>query len=201
MEKHLHVVVAIILTFTLHGCGSPKLEPIGKGTILAFGDSLTVGVGTTEENSYPSVLTELTGLNVINSGVSGETTDQGLKRLPIEIDRTNPDLIILIEGGNDILRNRSQSEVKGNIKRMIELAQSQDIPVILIGVPQKALFSDSAPIYEELAEHFKLVFDGTLIASLQRSVSLKSDQVHFNKKGYRRMAESIYDLLVENGAL
>lgn len=201
MNRCLYTVAVITLTLILHGCGSSKLEPIGRGTILAFGDSLTAGVGVSKENSYPTVLAELTGINVINSGVSGETADQGLKRLPFEIDRTNPDLIILIEGGNDILRNRSQSEIKDDIKRMIELAQSQDIQLVLIGVPQKALFSNSAPMYEELAEQFQLAFDGTLIANLLRSPSLKSDQIHFNEKGYRKMAESIHDLLVENGAL
>ena len=198
----LQVVAAILVTVVLNGCSPPKLDPIADGgTILAFGDSLTVGLGTTETSSYPAVLADLTGLNVINSGVSGETTDRGLKRLPQELDRADPDLLILIEGGNDILQNRSLSEIKANIKGMIELAKSRGIPVVLIGVPQKTLFSDSAPLYEELAEHFQLVFDGALIADLQRSPSLKSDHVHFNKKGYRKMAESIYELLADNGAL
>jgi lysophospholipase L1-like esterase len=158
-------------------------------------------VGTTVTHSYPAVLADLSGLNVINSGVSGETTDRGLKRLPQELDRAIPDLLILIEGGNDILQNRSLSTVKKNLKAMIELAESRGVPVVLIGVPKKALFSDSAPLYDELAEDFQLVFDGDLIAELQRSPSLKSDRVHFNEKGYRRMAESIYRLLRENGAL
>ncbi len=72
---------------------------------------------------------------------------------------------------------------------------------MLIGIPQKGLFSNSAPLYEELADNFQLVFDGTLIGDLQRSPSLKSDHVHFNEKGYRKMAESIYKLLREHGAL
>lgn len=197
----LSIVAVILVTLMLHGCGSPKLEPIDGGAILAFGDSLTAGVGVSKENSYPSVLAELSGLNVINAGVPGETTDQGLKRLPIVLDRTNPALIILIEGGNDILQNRSQSEIKNNLKKMIELAQRRDIQVVLIGVPRKALFSDSAPLYETLAENYKLVFDDALIAELERSPSLKSDQVHFNATGYRKMARSIYELLVENGAV
>ncbi|MCW8996080.1 MAG: GDSL-type esterase/lipase family protein, partial [Psychromonas sp.] len=189
-------------TLLLNACDAPKLKTIAKGgTILAFGDSLTLGVGTTKFKSYPAVLAELSGLNVINAGVSGETTDRGLKRLPMELERTFPDLIILIEGGNDILKNRSQSAIKQNLKRMIEIAESRGIPVVLIGVPKKSLFSDSAPLYEELAEHFKLVYDGELIADLLRSPSLKSDPIHFNEKGYQKMAESIYTLLENNGAL
>lgn len=202
LNRYLQVVATGIVTVMLNGCSPDKLDPIENGgTILAFGDSLTAGLGAAKTSSYPAVLVDLTGLNVINAGVSGETTDEGLERLPQEFDRTDPDLLILIEGGNDILQNRSHSEIKGNIEAMIELANSRGIPVVLIGVPQKALFSNSAPLYEELAEQYQLVFDGDLIADLQRSPSLKSDRVHFNEKGYRRMAESIYNLLGENGAL
>ena len=82
INRYLQVVSAILVTVVLNGCSPPKLDPIAdEGTILAFGDNLTVGLGTTETSSYLAVLADLTGLNVINSGVSGETTDRGLKRL------------------------------------------------------------------------------------------------------------------------
>jgi lysophospholipase L1-like esterase len=186
----------------LLGCRESTLQPIPEdGTILAFGDSLTVGVGTTDENSYPAVLAELTGLTVINAGVSGETTDEGAGRLTQELDDSSPDLVIILEGGNDFLQNRDPSATKTNIQSMIETAKSRDVQVVLIGVPQKKLFSNSAPLYKELADEFQLVFDGTLLAGLMRSPALKSDYIHLNEKGYRKMAESIYKLLKENGAL
>ena len=202
INKIVPAVAIVLLLLVLSGCSPSKLELIPKnGTILAFGDSLTVGIGAAKANSYPSVLAELTGLTVINSGVSGETTDNGLKRLRDVLDNTNPDLLVLLEGGNDILRNRNLSETKANLAAMIELAQSQGIPVVLIGVPQKALFSNSAPLYGELADKYQLVFDDSLIAKLQRSPSLKSDHIHFNDEGYRKMASDIVELLKDNGAL
>ena len=203
ISKQFKVLVTVcIVALLVTSCGGKKLDVIASdGTILAFGDSLTVGVGTSIENSYPTILAQLTGLTVINSGISGETTDRGLERLPAELDRTQPDLMILIEGGNDILRNKSKSQLKANLKGMIEQANIRSIPVVLIGIPEKSLFSDSAPLYEELAEEFDLVFDDSLIGGLQRSPSMKSDIVHFNKQGYRKMAESIYELLDDSGAL
>jgi acyl-CoA thioesterase-1 len=184
------------------GCSSPDLEPLpADGRILAFGDSLTFGVGVAKTESYPAVLAELTGLEVINSGVSGETTDRALLRLKGELDRTRPSLLILAEGGNDILQNRNLAETKLNLAAMIELAANQSVPVVLIGIPEKKLFSSSAPLYEELAIENQLVFDGRLIASLLRTPSYKSDRVHFNEQGYRQMAESIYELLLESGAI
>ncbi len=202
MSNFLIRLFIIVAVTALTACGSPKLNPINNNSIiLAFGDSLTQGVGVKTENSYPKILSELSGLNVINSGVSGETTDIGLNRLPTELEKYNPSLLLLLEGGNDILRNRDHSQIKMNLNNMIMVAKNHGVQVVLIGVPEKKLFSSSASIYRELAEEHDLVFEGELIGSLMRSPSMKSDSIHFNKSGYQKLAESIYELLKENGAL
>jgi acyl-CoA thioesterase I len=195
-------VLWVFLLVVLAGCSSPDLEPLQPGSrVLAFGDSLTYGVGTTRENSYPAVLSQLAGLEVVNAGVSGETTAGGLARLGRELDESQPELLILLQGGNDILRNLDLAQTKANLAAMIELAAHRNIAVVLLGVPEKKLFSSAAPIYGELAEEHQLVFDGSLVASLLRSPSYKSDPVHLNAEGYRKMAESIHELLQDSGAL
>lgn len=196
------VPLLLLVLAALAGCGSPQLESLpADGRILAFGDSLTRGVGTSEKNSYPAVLSELSGLEVINAGVSGETTAGGRARLERVLDERRPDLLILLQGGNDILQNQSPVATKTNLEAMIALARSRGVDVVLLGVPEKKLFSSAAPLYEELAAEYGLVFDGTLVASLLRTPSYKSDPVHLNAMGYREMAESIYALLVDSGAL
>ena len=186
----------------LAGCGPSKLEPLSSDSvILAFGDSLTAGVGTEKVYSYPSVLERLSGITVINAGISGETTAEGLRRFSSVLNQHSPDLLILIEGGNDILRNNNKAETKQNLEQMIQLAMARNIQVVLLGVPEKSLFSSSASFYTELAEKYDLVFDGQIIGSLMRSPSKKSDAVHFNREGYYEMAQTIYDLLQDNGAL
>ncbi len=197
--KNVAILAACIF---LQSCGQPKLTPLPEdATILAFGDSLTSGVGTEESKSYPRVLAELSGMRVVNAGVSGEVTEQGLKRLPETMDQTMPDLLILLEGGNDILRNKDLELTKRNLAAMIELAQSRGVDVVLIGVPAKTLFSDVASFYTELAEQYQLVLEDELIATLLRQRKYKSDAIHFNEQGYRRMAKAIHGLLIENGAL
>lgn len=196
------IYLQLLCVVTLASCGPVNLAPIPiDGTILAFGDSLTVGVGAEKSKSYPAVLAQLSGRHVINAGASGETTAQGLERLSGILDQSTPDLLILLEGGNDILRNQDLARTKQNLAEMIELAQSYGAVVVLIGVPEKRLFSDAAPLYEELAKEYGLVFEGELIASLLREPQYKSDMVHFNAQGYRQLAESIYQSLVERGAL
>ena len=76
------------------------------------------------------------------------------------------------------MRNRNHSAIKDNLKKMIELAKSQDIQVVLIGVPQKAIFSNSASFYEELADEFQLVFDGKLI--MKQAIMTAPKVIEFN---------------------
>jgi acyl-CoA thioesterase-1 len=172
-----------------------------NATILSFGDSLTSGVGVRTPDSYPSVLAKLTGLNVVNAGIPGELTQEGLGRLPGLLDDISPSLLILVEGGNDILKGYDLTRTRANLANMIREAQERYIPVVLLGVPERSLFSSSAPFYSELAEEYQVVFDDDLLAGLLKSTAYKSDAVHFNEAGYRVMAEGIYDLLVESGAL
>ncbi|PID33866.1 MAG: arylesterase [Thiotrichales bacterium] len=195
--------VFLLIPLLLQACSDEKrLNRLSEsGVILAFGDSLTSGVGVSSENSYPSVLAKLTGKKVVNAGVSGELTQEGLKRLAKVIDDTNPELLILLEGGNDILRNRNLSETKNNLAEMIRLAKGQGVQVVLIGVPKKQLFSDTAPLYIELAEEHKIPLEAELISTLLRRPKFKSDTVHFNNVGYQKMAEEIQQFLKENGAL
>ena len=199
---HKQIALILLGVLMLQSCGQSKLTPIPpQGTILAFGDSLTAGVGVEPPQSYPSVLSELSGRQVINAGVSGEVTAAGLERLPEVLDQTKPTVLILLEGGNDILRNQDLEATKQNLAAMIELAQERDVEVVLVGVPAKSLFSDVMPFYKELAKDYKLAFEDDLVASLLRQSDYKSDEIHLNEQGYRVMAESIHELLVDEGAL
>ncbi|GAB1267169.1 arylesterase [Aurantivibrio infirmus] len=196
-------VFSLLLSFTillLGGCGGNDLPKLDQGAlVLAFGDSLTYGYGAELSESYPAVLAGLCSCEVINAGISGETTEEGLERFVDVLDQHQPSLLILMEGGNDILRNNTAS-TKANLSKMIEISQLNNISVVLIGVPEKNLFSKSAPLYRELAEEYELVFEDELLSTLLKNPRYKSDSVHLNREGYARFAENIFDLLKTNGA-
>ncbi|OEU72651.1 MAG: arylesterase [Desulfuromonadales bacterium C00003068] len=192
----------MIVAFSLTSCEQRTITRIpNDGVILAFGDSLTVGVGTPPTTDYPTVLAKLSGRMVINSGVSGEVTAQGLFRLPEVIEQTDPQLIILLEGGNDILRNKDHRQIKQNLAAMIEYAQQNHIDVVLVGVPAKNILFSVAPFYNELAEEYSLVYAEDLLSNLLRNPRYKSDAIHLNQQGYGILAESIHELLISRGAL
>jgi acyl-CoA thioesterase-1 len=195
----LKPILLLIGTIQLSSCSqNTAFDLASDSVILAFGDSLTAGVGVNKKHSYPQKLAQLSGLRVVNSGVSGETTAQGLKRFNRVLEQFVPNLIILLEGGNDILRNIPVAQTKSNLKKMLEIAQEKKIPVILIGVPRKNLFSNSADLYFELADEHRLVLEEEIIGELIKDVSMKSDAVHFNALGYQKLAERVYQLIIDN---
>lgn len=198
----VRILPVVLLAAVLLGCSRAELSPLAdESVILAFGDSLTAGVGAGPGQAYPDVLSELSGLQVVNAGVSGETTAGGRQRLPSALDSHAPDLLILMEGGNDILRSRKPQTIRANLAAMIEMARAVGVQVVLVGVPDRMLFASSASLYGELAEQYQLpLIDGPL-ASLLRDDDYKSDPIHLNARGYRRLAEELHRALVEHGAL
>lgn len=198
----LPLLTALIL---LSGCFSsePPLTPLtSNSTILAFGDSLTRGVGASLDSSYPAVLESSTGIRVVNAGIPGELSLAGLARLPELLEEYHPQLVILCHGGNDILRKRSLKDAKQNIRQMVMLAEQSGSEVVLIGVPEFGLLSiDSVAIYDELAEELGLPYEGEVLPAIVSDRNLKSDHVHPNGEGYRMMATAISQLLIRSGAL
>ncbi len=209
--KKLCTVLGILLSLVLVGCDKKNagLTPLGSdAVILAFGDSLTLGIGTGNiierieaDNSYPARLATLTGRTVIRSGVPGETTEKGLKRLPGVLVETNPDLVILCHGGNDFLQGKSDAQIKDNLRSMIAMIKARGTQVVLIGVPKARLRLSTASLYEELARELSIPLEEDVLADILSNPSLKADFVHPNAAGYAAMAKAVFLLLQEAGAL
>lgn len=196
-------LMAILLSaLLLNGCQQASIPELkSDAVILAFGDSLTLGYGVQPHESYPQRLSKLSRHKVINAGVSGETTARGLKRLEAVLEKHQPQLLILFEGGNDILQKVPLETIHRNLAQMIELAQAKQISVLLIGVPERRLFGGTADLYESLAEYYQIPLEDDIVANLMSRPSMKSDFVHFNALGYQALAEAIYEMLQNNGAL
>lgn len=203
--KYLKSVIALLLTLCLFSCSDDRivLSPLNNdATILAFGDSLTYGSGSNSTTqSYPAILAQLTGLNVINAGIPGEISEYGLERLADVMQETNPSLVILCHGGNDIIRKLGKERLKNNLEQMITLIQDSGAEVMLIGVPNFNLMLNVPDLYPELATAYNIPIELTILSKIERSPKLKSDQIHPNAQGYSLMAESIYEVLQHSGAL
>ncbi|MCB1827711.1 MAG: hypothetical protein KDH94_04720, partial [Coxiellaceae bacterium] len=178
------------------------LYPLGSdAVIVAYGDSLTYGTGAPRSDSYPAVLSRLIKINVINAGIPGETTTQGLKRLPSMLEKYNPSLVLLCLGGNDVLKKVPAKTISANLKKMVALIQSHGAQVFLIAVPEARLTLSVPDYYQNIANEFDIPVDTETLPDLLGDRSQKSDSVHLNRSGYRRFAERIAEQLKQYGAL
>lgn len=184
-----------ILLFT--GCDSvPGIKPFNQeSVVLAFGDSLTHGTGVSKGQSYPDVLSELLGRQVINVGIPGEVSAAGLKRLPAVLEEHNPTLVILCHGGNDFLRKLDQATTSSNLDAMITLIRSRGADVVLVGVPKLGFGLQVPELYSQIADRYTIPLQRKILVDLLADNSMKSDAIHPNATGYRLMAEAIYDLI------
>ena len=195
----------IFLCFNVTACSDTeaKLSALADDAlVLAFGDSLTYGTGSNvQTESYPAVLQSLIGRKVINAGVPGEVSEQGLKRLKLLLQELSPNLVILCHGANDLLRRLDISETEKNLAQMIDLIQLHGAEVVILAVPKPDLLLTIPDFYPQLADHYQVPAELSIIAELERSPKLKSDSIHPNAKGYRLMAERIKLLLQDHGAV
>ncbi|WP_294966331.1 GDSL-type esterase/lipase family protein [Sulfurimonas sp.] len=175
----------------------PKILLDKDSVVLAFGDSLTHGFGATQDTSYPAYLQEKSGLRVINAGINGETSAEGLLRLPF-LFKEKPDVVILCHGGNDILQKLSHEDLKNNLESMVRLIKESGAQVILVSVPDFNVFGFRAlPLYEEIADAQDIFLEDEVLTHIELNRSLKSDYVHPNAKGYEMMADTFLKLLIE----
>ena len=203
MKSILSLIIGLILIATLwikYGA-NPVHSPVQKGAkILAFGDSLTYGYGADKGRSYPSVLGKKTGIDIVNAGINAETSSDGLERLSSLLEDRRITHMILCYGGNDILRKLPMQQLKHNLKRMIELAQERGIEILLISVPDIGIFG-LAPLqlYDEVADETGTPILSGVFSDILSDRSLKSDYVHPNARGYKKLAEKIQEKIRKLG--
>ena len=197
------LLLTIFTSALLIACSSDAKSPLlaSNAVILAFGDSLTYGTGATLAESYPAILERLVGRRVVNSGIPGEVTGQGLSRLPEVLDREKPALLILCHGGNDLLRRLDQKQTANNLRAMIRVARERGIAVVIIAVPSPGIALLPPRFYREIAAEMSVPIEEKILPIVLSDGSLRSDYIHPNATGYRKLAESIAALLKKSGAV
>lgn len=195
---------------TLSACGRKPAKAVALpdgATVLALGDSLTSGVGASPDTAYPAVLQQRTGWNVVNAGISGNTSAQALERLPGLLQQHQPALVILCIGGNDFLQRQPPDATRDTIRKTVQAIQAASVPVMLVAVPQFSLMAAAGgklsdhPLYEELAQELKVPLYSQGWAEVLGDERLRADAVHANATGYRQFANGLAQRLQAVGFL
>lgn len=203
-KNRLYALFLLLIFLLLSACGSKEIElsPVpSDGVILAFGDSLTFGTGAPPGQSYPEVLQALIKRKIVNAGVPGETSEQGLRRLPQVLADNRPRLVILCHGGNDMLRKMDQEATAANLRGMIKMVRDRNAEVVLIAVPRPGLILSPAPFYKKISEEMKVPLENEILKVILGDGGLKADYIHPNAEGYAKFASAIQALLKKHGAL
>lgn len=188
------VIVVIASFFIFRKSTSIKNYPADGSTIIAFGDSLMQGVGATKDNDFPSVLSAMLGEPIINMGVSGNTTAQGLDRIDEAIS-LDPKVVMVLLGGNDFLRKIPIEETFQNLDTIVSKFQENGAVVVLLGIRGGLLPDPYKERFEKIAKDRGTVYVPNVLAGLLGKAKYMSDPIHPNDAGYRKIAEKVYPVL------
>ena len=201
-------LVFLLLASCLAACSHPTHEAIPPGsTVLVLGDSISFGTGADKGEDYPSLLAKKSGWNVINAGVPGDTSADGLERLPVLLDEQAPKLVLIELGGNDFLHQTPPEQTSSNLKAILSQVKAKGIPSALIAVPSfspvAAAFGNLSdnPIYAQISKETGTPVISDLLSDVLAKNALKSDPIHPNAAGYRKIGASLAEALGKLGFL
>ena len=187
-------VIVTVLIFILKE--SPKITnypPQGK-IIVAFGDSLVEGAGAKAGNDFVSLLSLRIGEPIINLGVPGNTSADGLLRIE-QVNEEDPKVVLVLLGGNDFLRKVPIVETFKNIDSIVLKLQSEGAVVVLLGIKGGLLGDQYAEYFENIAESRGALYVPNVLAGLLGNSEFMDDSIHPNDAGYKKIAEKIYPVL------
>jgi len=190
MRRFLSPIVTLVLVVSLGGssCKS-KTQPSGSLTIIAFGDSLVAGYGTTNDNDFVHVLERRVGKSIRNEGRLGDTTADGLNRLDSAVLSRNPKIVIVLLGGNDLLQNVPVQTTVGNMNTIVDRIRAKNSAVILVGVSD--VYDPFAGALPGIASRTGSTLVPAILDGILNNPSLMFDTIHPNNAGHQIMADRI----------
>ena len=169
--------------------------PSHNRNIIAFGDSLVAGVGASPEDSLVAELARLITAPVQNGGVAGDTTERARTRLADAVLARDPQVVIVLLGGNDVLQGVSTAETVVNLRAIVRSIQESGAVVILVGIQGGAFTDRLADGFRTLAAETRAAYVPNVLRGIIGNPLLSSDAVHPNAAGYRIVAQRILPAL------
>lgn len=162
------------------------------GPVVAFGDSLTVGVGAAPGESYPALLAADLGIPVLNRGVSGQTAAEGLRRIGPDVVQTQPRLAIVLFGANEALHGQPLGDAVAGLDAILADLGAQGIPVLLLGIQYHGYGADFGAALRDLAARHGATLLPDVLAGILDDPALTADGgYHPDAAGYRVMESRI----------
>lgn len=196
MKNEYIIIVATLAIFVVYYFFGNIYSPITNyppknNIIVAFGDSLIAGHGSTEGNDFISLLSKKIKKPIVNLGFIGNTAGEGLTRIS-DVTNRNPGTVIVLFGGNDYLRNISTDETIGNLRNIISILQLNRSFVILLGVRGGVINDNYRLAFDKLARETGVVYVPDVLSPVFGRPEYMYDFVHPNDSGYEKVFEKVY---------
>jgi acyl-CoA thioesterase-1 len=204
-EKIMSAVRCLLLMLVLTAC--PAQAAQAEQVVLFLGDSLTAGLGVEPEQAYPRLLGDMlikegmTGVRIINGGLSGSTSASALSRLQWYDKKIRPSLLFLALGANDGLRGLTLAEMEKNLTEVINAARERGMRIILAGMELPPNYGDEytghfRQVYRDLAARYGLTLIPFLLEGVGGVAGLnQADGIHPNAEGHQHIARHVYPVL------
>lgn len=199
MSRKVFIAIAAALVAILLYIGFESFEskitnhPSVNTGIVAFGDSLIEGQGSSG-GGFVEILSEELDISITNLGMSGNTTEDALRRVK-EVTHRKPALTIILLGGNDFLSRLPEEDTKRNLSLIIEKIHESGSAIILLGLEAALPGGNKGEIFEELSEKYGTAYIPNILGGIFGRQKLMSDGLHPNDEGYRLMAEKVKPVL------
>ncbi len=188
ISKFLIISGIILIT----GCKQDIINSHSNGaTIVCLGGSVTLGKGADPGYDYPSQLSKMVNIPVINAGVNGNTTPQELARLPQDVLAHNPKIVIITQRANDFKKQISQEDSLKNLAAMFDQIQNHGAMVVLVTFEPQAM-QDYFINFRKLAKEKHVLLIADIINDIEQNQKFMFDDIHPNNEGYKRVAERVY---------
>lgn len=194
MKKIILLLLLCTAVYFLWGRGkTPEIKNAGArgSTIVAFGDSLSYGKGASREETYPARLAQLSGKQVVNLGLNGDTAAAAPKRLP-EVLAQKPYMVLIEFGGNDFMRTVPFEQTMAAMTQMVETVQASGAIAVIVDTGGYYGMRKYTKAYKKLAKEKGAVFVPGILDGIFGEKELMSDQIHPNAAGYKRVADKVY---------
>lgn len=165
-------------------------NPRGE-TIVAFGDSITAGYGVARSDNYVSRLERMFGVEIVNAGVSGDTTVAARMRFDNDVLARNPKVVFLELGGNDFLQRVPKKTTRENLEYMIQKIHDRGAAVVLLGVGGTLGAGGVPSMMKDLAKQYDTAVVPNILDDVFGVQELMIDQIHPNGRGYETVARNI----------
>jgi acyl-CoA thioesterase-1 len=168
-----------------------RTKPTSGTRVIAFGDSLVEGVGASPGRGLVWLLSTRTRTAILNAGRRGDTTAAALARLERDVLSRDPRVVIIVLGGNDLIRGVPRDQTIANMTQIVERIRARGAGVILAPVSLGVLVGRHATDYVELAERTDSVLVPNVLEGILGEPGLTADPIHPNDRGYELMAARI----------